>query len=276
VVNTEEGVESIGPVLSPKLSGLFRPIEQLGLRLTLGRGFKAPTVQELYEYRNHLGKYWRLGNPDLEPEYSWNGALGVEVAPFEFLNININGYANYLQDMIVISKVTDPSLIIGNKDTYMRRNLDEGLIGGLDAQTSFVYDSDFYGARFDIGGAYVAHASNDDSLRIPYYPGTTGFLRLTGRFSLPGIFDFVPFVGYNAAVGREVWSYTVKEGESQTTELEDLHNVEAGFSFDILNRFGIYFRGSNLLGQERETYEDLILVTEGKARFEGGIEIDIQ
>jgi outer membrane receptor protein involved in Fe transport len=83
VANTRSDSANSGVVPSPKLSLLYRPVDMLGVRFSLGRGFKAPTVMELYEDRNHLGRYYRIGNTQLQPEYSTNLALGCDVSPFK-------------------------------------------------------------------------------------------------------------------------------------------------------------------------------------------------
>lgn len=270
VSNTEEDVDDIGPVLSPKLSGLYKPIDVLSFRLTLGRGFKAPSVQELYEYNFHR-YYWRLGNANLQPEYSWNVAAGAEVTPLPWWSFKVNGFYNRVEDMIVLFKA-DRSDWVDHTLTFHRGNVDEGTIAGAEAQTSFGYESDFYGGRLDLGGAYVRQTSSDDSLKIPYYPGTTGFARLTGRFSLPEYVSLRTFVGMNIALGRESWAYT----KNEFTALDDLYNLEAGLSIELIRKYNLYFRASNILDQEFETYEDLTMRIEGVTRFEGGFEIDIQ
>ena len=70
---------SLPVVFSPKLSLLISPYERLRLRASAGRGFHAPSVQELYEEGyGHGGSAYRFGNPLLQPEYATSLNAGIE------------------------------------------------------------------------------------------------------------------------------------------------------------------------------------------------------
>lgn len=68
-----------GSAVSPKLSARYKLTEQLSLRASAGRAFRAPTLNELFS------PTWMMipgvpfeSNPDLKPEYLWSGDLGLE------------------------------------------------------------------------------------------------------------------------------------------------------------------------------------------------------
>ena len=94
-------VENIQGVVSPKIGFLYRPAPFASIRGTFGRGFHAPTVQELYEEGyGHGGRAYRFGNPDLQPEFSLTSTLSTELLINEDFHLFLYGYYNVIDDMI--------------------------------------------------------------------------------------------------------------------------------------------------------------------------------
>lgn len=89
--------EGIGSQTSPKLSLRFQPVEQLVLRASAGRGFRAPSLVELYQpefvgttaiipdpgNHNVVNQYPEEfgGNPNLKPEKSTQDSIGFVLEP---------------------------------------------------------------------------------------------------------------------------------------------------------------------------------------------------
>ncbi len=266
VANTKEDVKDSGPVPSPKISVLWRPLDGLSVRGTAARGFKAPTIQELYEDRFHFGTY-RLGNPELKPEYSTSGAVGIEYIPFRQLALSANSYINALDDMIIIAENGKR----GSFKKYDRFNLEQGIIGGADTRLAFRIGNERFGGGLEMGGSIVALFSDDDSLRIPYKPGVNAFGRLNGHAAISSSVLLSGFIGQSAALDRQYWSYK----DNSISDLEDFYDLEAGFAVSLKNNARLYFRGSNLLGRKHESYEDLLMRTAGDRRFEGGLRLSL-
>ncbi len=59
---------------------LYHLNDGLSLRASAGRGFRAPTVQDLNEtlYAHTGDIHYRAGNPDLQPEYSSTFLGGID------------------------------------------------------------------------------------------------------------------------------------------------------------------------------------------------------
>jgi vitamin B12 transporter len=89
-----------------------------GVRLTAsyGTAFKAPTFNELY--------FPAFGNPDLAPEQSRSGELGV-AGGLSGLRWSLNAYETQVDDLIVFG----PSFIPENIDQARIRGLEAGLSG---------------------------------------------------------------------------------------------------------------------------------------------------
>lgn len=255
VRNPFEDVSNTGPVFSPKLSLLVRPVAPLSLRATFSRGFKAPSVMELYEDRFHRS-YYRLGNPDLEPEYATNIAGGITYVPLPFLEVSCNGYTNLIDDMIVVIREDEDR---AGRPVYKRHNLQEGRISGVEGKARL----NWRWISLILGAAKVVQSS-DGSLDIPYFPGTNFFSRLTFDYGVFNVVGAKAFIGYSNQLERQYWGFS----SDLITKLEDLHELEAGITLKAGGFVELAFRAANLLGREHETYEDVLMKIVGEPRFD--------
>ena len=68
-----------GSFVAPRLAALYRPRDDIALRASLGRGYRAPDFKELYlSFVNDAAGYAVYGNPDLRPERSVSVSLSGE------------------------------------------------------------------------------------------------------------------------------------------------------------------------------------------------------
>jgi outer membrane receptor for ferrienterochelin and colicins len=97
-----------GQQVSPKLSVRYDPIEQLTLRATYGRGFRAPSFQELLlRFENPSVGYVVSGNPDLGAERSHGVDFGVTYRPVSAFTLTASFFRNDLRDMIATVTVEE-------------------------------------------------------------------------------------------------------------------------------------------------------------------------
>ncbi|MHC4247590.1 MAG: TonB-dependent receptor plug domain-containing protein [Planctomycetota bacterium] len=121
------------------------------IRLSVAKGFRIPSLQELFEYHYDHDTYWRDGNSDLEPETSIHvsvegrHALAGGEAEFRWF-----AFRNDIDNMITVvdTGLTEPS---DGDPIFQRVNLKEahtqgfevgaagkaGTLGGLDWQASY-------------------------------------------------------------------------------------------------------------------------------------------
>lgn len=262
-VNESDDVKNAGPVFSPKLSALYRPVDMLSFRISAGRGFKAPAVQDLYEQGYGHGFDLRYGNPDLQPEYSTSGSFGIELNTPIGLSLSLNGFGNLVTDMIaLINEGTSDSGYV----VYRRQNINEALVGG--GEITATYTKAFGKVLLNTQtGFSISHNQDRETGEIlPYYPGQTFHFKMNPSVNITPQFSLGLFAGLKTGMGRQLWNY--KTGE--ITDLKDYQKLDAGISAKIFNNYELFCKGSNLLGQEIESYEDLLMVTEGKRTYEFG------
>ena len=112
---------NIGVPISPRAALSFQPIEQLKLRASWGKGFKAPALSVLHQAQTKTQPTVKdprfcqaddcaqqettiiIGNPELKSEYSENFNLGL-VLDFNKVSFGFDVFQTYLRD--VISKYT--------------------------------------------------------------------------------------------------------------------------------------------------------------------------
>lgn len=97
-----------GTQVSPKLALRFDPVPQLTIRASYGRGFRAPSFQELLlRFENLTVGYLVIGNPDLGAEVSGSLQVGLEWSPIEELRFSANFFRNDIENMIATVTVED-------------------------------------------------------------------------------------------------------------------------------------------------------------------------
>jgi outer membrane receptor for ferrienterochelin and colicins len=91
-----------GDAVSPKAGVNFRVNDQVRLRASYGRGFRAPDLGQLYfRFLNPTNFYQVIGNPNLEPEYANSWQVGGE---YTLVNrrarFGVNFFRNDISDLI--------------------------------------------------------------------------------------------------------------------------------------------------------------------------------
>ncbi|MEP7383138.1 MAG: TonB-dependent receptor [Gemmatimonadota bacterium] len=140
-----------GNFVAPRLAAMWRPVDALAIRGSLGRGFRAPDFKELYlDFVNAAAGYAVNGNPALRPESSNSGSLGVEwtgTALWARGTLFRNDYRNFIE-----AREPDAS------GTYTYENIDRGRSAGVELESGLSLRSwqlegsyDYLHAR-DLGG----------------------------------------------------------------------------------------------------------------------------
>jgi outer membrane receptor for ferrienterochelin and colicins len=91
-----------GSAFSPKAALNFRATDNLNLRASWGRGFRAPDLGQLYfRFLNPTNFYQVIGNPDLQPEHSGSLQIGGEFRAFNRnLRVGVNFFRNDVRNLI--------------------------------------------------------------------------------------------------------------------------------------------------------------------------------
>ena len=166
--------KEFGSAFTPKASVLYK-LGDFNFRGTYARGFKAPTLKELY-YHYEKRSYLYLGNPDLDPQTSNYYAFSAEYI-INGLSFSLTGYQNDVDDLIdyQVVETSEEDAANGIKTTKQHYNISEAGTKGID----FLFNANL-GAGFSVGGgySYVDAKNKTDDIRLEGVAQNYGNLRL--------------------------------------------------------------------------------------------------
>ena len=187
-----------GAHFSPKLSAMYRVIDNLRVRASYGQGFRAPDFKNLYlDFTNVTSGYQVLGNPSVQPESSHNWNLGLEYQVFNGLLTRIHVYRNDLHNLIEAERI-GKSAAGGSKFEYQNisRAFTEGtdveaVIGPIGGFTSTVGYAYLRGADKETGLPLLNRSTHSSTLKLAYlHPNSGAQFDLRGRYASQwGFFD---------------------------------------------------------------------------------------
>ena len=162
-----------GSDLAPTL-GLARGVgEQLRLRASLARGFRAPSFKELaWKFVNLGGGYVLEGFPDLEPEHSWSFSAGADWSPWPTIRLDAEVFSNRIANLIESALVghTPSGLLI-----HSPRNVAGAVARGVDLRLRAVTGR----AAFSAGYACLDARSTPSGTRLDRRARHTARTRLS-------------------------------------------------------------------------------------------------
>ncbi len=176
-----------GTFLSPTAGAAFGR-KRLRVRGSVYRGFRAPTLNELYrEFR--VGNTDTLANPNLQPETLWGAESGVDWIG-ERSTIRVTGFRNSLDALITnVTLSSGPNLIVRqrrNAASAMSRGFEIGAdrrVGNWRAAAAYLFADSRYGT-----GARIAQVpKHQGSAQLAYQRG--GSLASLGARSYSYQFD---------------------------------------------------------------------------------------
>jgi len=238
------GVQAI-----PSLSLNFKPWNFTRIRLSAGRGYRAPDLKELYyEFdHSHLG-YLVLGNEELEAERSWGANLSIEQRRLGgAMTVRLGGFINYFEELIELRldpASSEPGLVV-----YRYDNLGRAITAGaqfymlldfryLEASGTYRY---LFSRDLERGGDLMSRPRHSSSVsligKIPKIR-----LRFGSSFSVKGKYlSEVPNLAGTGLVGN-----------LETVTSAPVLNWSAHISWKPINALEIHANFSNLLDQHRD------------------------
>ena len=144
---------------SPRVAALYRVSSRVSVWGSLSKGFRAPTLKELYS-QFRVGAVLTLNNPALGPERLTGGEAGISVAASDRITVRGTWFDNRVNNPM--ANVT----IAANGNTRQLKNLGSTNIAGF--QTDAAYRVNAYWA---VSGAYVfdiakVHESVPDAANV--------------------------------------------------------------------------------------------------------------
>lgn len=213
--------------LSPSLSLLYKPMDALQFRASYSRGFRAPTLKEMY-LDFHDTNHDIDGNPELKAEYSHHfqasGGYTYFDKPRKSALTSLTLYYDDVSNQIALSRKKDSVVAPNANPHYIYSNIGRTRIMMLQLNNEFRFD----GLRFTIGGGYTK-SFETTSLQDQILYLTPSFHYWEGNASVrydvaawkAGIAVFYKYTGSQPIVG------SIEGGAIFTDRMEEYHNVDA-------------------------------------------------
>ncbi|NQT87262.1 TonB-dependent receptor [bacterium] len=214
------------------------------VRVSLAKGFRLPSLQDLFEFHYDHTTLWRDGNPDLDPETSMHYSVEGEYRLFES-QLLFQGlvFRNNIDDMITLRNTGaagpdgDPVL--------MRDNIREAYTQGFEVGATAL-PACIAGLRLDLSYAYLDSEDKETGDYLAYNPKNTvkaGVAYTRGIWSAGAQAQFVADRYY-------------RDKEDAIGTLDDYLLVDVNLGVEICEAGRLGFVVKNILDEEFDTYEE--------------------
>jgi outer membrane receptor protein involved in Fe transport len=226
-------------VFSPRVGALYHVNDRITAWGSLGSGFRAPTLNELYR-QFAVGAIVTLANDQLGPERLVGGELGVNVAPYEDLTVRATWFDNRMKDPI--ANVTLPSPP-NPANRRQRQNLGRTRIHGFQTDVEYRFGRDWRaGAGYVFNRARVTENDTDPTLVDKYLPQVP---KNRGSF---GVSYSNP--RYLTAAVNAIFVGDQFDDDPNTLVLPAYGTLELSLFRAIGNNLDVFFTAQNLFDKE--------------------------
>jgi len=215
-----------GAELSPKLSALYKIIDGTALKASVGRGFRAPTVDELY-----LRDDYTEGNPDLKPEESFSYDAGIRQQLWEKSEFQVSFFQSHVKNLI--------SWFDDGTGVYKAENVSDAFLQGVETELTTWLTSEISASL-----NYTLLGAKDTSGE---YDGETLIYRPKNKVGA--------MAGYQSKWGLKLnvnadYTDSVYIDRANTQELGGFMTMGAYAGQTICKGLEIFARGDNLLDKQ--------------------------
>lgn len=216
-----------GSEFSPDLGLIVEPVPETSLRARVTRGFRPPTIRQLY------GVFGGNPNSSLNPERLWQYELGINQSIDRHLNLDVVAFLQEGSNLIV--NVGPPPGQLENTDKFTHR--------GIEGKMSFHVSDDI---RLRAGVTFLDVGNNFDR-GVPENAYDLG-LTLTHGIVRPG--DLAV-----AVASRYVTNYFALAGSPATkTPLPDFFVADAKVSYEVWKNQRAFIAVDNITDRDYRTF----------------------
>lgn len=170
--------EEFGSQTSPRIGVVYHLTEQTSLRSAVGKGYRAPTVSDLFLPLTPYGPITFQGNANLKPETLWSYELGLDHRFTADLSLRLTLFQSQLQDAWDYIRDTDniyrPNNITRLSMQGIETEVKYHITKGLDSFANYTYTDAKYAKdknNSSIEGNYVEEVPRlQGNLGIRYQP----------------------------------------------------------------------------------------------------------
>lgn len=213
--------------ISPSFSVLYKPLTVLQFRASYSRGFRAPTLKEMY-LDFHDTNHDIDGNPDLRAEYSQHfqvsGGYTFFDKPKKSGLSSLTVFYDDVSDQIALAVKKDSVVVPNQNPHYIYSNVGRSRIMVVQLNNDFHFDA----VRFNIGGSYTkSFETTSIQEQILYRTPSFQYIELNAsvRYDVAawkaGLAVFYKYTGAQPVIG------SIEGGAIFGDKLKDFHNIDA-------------------------------------------------
>ncbi len=231
-----------GDAVSPRLGLRYRFNDYVSARAAAGRGFRAPTFDELFWPSDPV--WGGGGNPDLKPEYSWTYEGGPTFNWSGYVRADLAYFYSSYRDLIMWPWPQAPE------------NVGRAVVQGLEASITTAPLQAVKTLELEVAATYLKTKDRETGEQLDYRPVHTEFAELRYRHEFGGgAFALTPSVS-TELVGRQQYTYydpVTLEPFKRWLDAYVLLNARLAFKIYYPE---IYIAGKNLTAEEYQTIYD--------------------
>lgn len=230
---------------SPKAGLAYHPDDRTTLRVSGGKGFRAPSLFELYKV--HVrggGTYYRYANPNLSPEKIWSYDIGGERLLTDKLLGKVSFYQSFASDYIG-DRLLRTTKIAGGKTRYEYKldNISKVKIHGIEAELQYALRNDLSAfANYTYNISEIDEDLNNQKLEGHYLPNDP-------RHKVHGGFRYQHPDIANVSVIGNYYNDIYYDNENMLNT-GDYWTVDLAISKMFLKQYTLYFNIENLFDKE--------------------------
>lgn len=213
--------------ISPSFSVLYKPATALQFRASYSRGFRAPTLKEMY-LDFHDTNHDIDGNPDLKAEYSQHfqvsGGYTYFDKPKKSGLTSLAIFYDDVSDQIALAVKKDSVVVPNQNPHYIYSNIGRSRIMVIQLNNDFHFDA----FRFTVGGSYTKSfetlSQQEQILHLTpsfHYWEANASVRYDVAAWKAGIAVFYKFTGGQPVIG------SIEGGSIFGDKMNDYHNLDA-------------------------------------------------
>ena len=226
-----------GDAVSPRFGLRYRFNDYVSARAAAGRGFRAPTFNELFWPPDPI--WGGGGNPNLKPEYSWTYEVGPTFWWRHHLKADLTYFYSDYEDLI---------------SGWPPKNVSRALVQGLEASITTAPLRRVKTLEFEVATTYLKTKDKETGEQLDYRPVHTEFAELRYRHDFGGgAFALTPSVS-TEIVGRQQYTEPFpKPPYKRWLDAYVLLNARLAFKIYYPE---IYVAGKNLTDETYQTIYD--------------------
>lgn len=236
-------ITDIDAHVSPRISAMYSINQDLKIRGSYGGGFRAPSFIELYSnFAIPIPgmPLMVVGNPDLEPETSQGGNIGIEYFYKSLFLINATYFHNDFKDLIVDYQKAPL--------TYSYLNVNEATFRGIELQTRLFLANSL---TTTLSYNYTDIQTNQEDIAFSKMSPHTGFIRI-----VYGLFDNkLKFSLRDQFFSkRDILVVSGHSGNYQKVTKSPYHQIDFTLSYQLNSMLGLRLGVNNLNDYTDENY----------------------